>query len=624
MFKSKKIGDQMSRLLADLTPAGVTEKQAYAALMQYYSLLDGVLDSLQKPSHSDPATSTTTTSSSSSRQEEDAEASTGTAATGSKEDKPPKKELPRMGTAILRPFSSKEAPLEEFMVSQEVLNMLIRWMSPKVSKEMRTLALLAADATYFILSKTDQRGLEGKLAQLVPAICEGLGDGDPLLDQVLGAMWNLTNIKAVSELVCSAGHLGRLITLLNVVQGLKQKVRIISAVANISATEECRKILIQEKAVDWLLPTMFSKDAELRMKAGMIIGNIACSKTEGVVEYVKQTGALERLTEYALTQDPRLASSGTWLAVDVVQFVSMCENTALTPVQIFGAHMMVQVIYQVKARRDKFQVHIIGETETRCLTNLAATTTNPAARALAIQGLCHLGSKLPLDVLNPTGHAFTNSTTEPPPSYASLEPGHGGDDAHASAAAAAHIAALTEENARLRKVMADIQSMLAVNIPPTPRSVAAAGGEKAAPMDVFISYRRATGSQLASLLKVHLSLRGFRVFLDVDLLGKGTFDDALLENVEKSINFISLLTEGSLDRCMVDTTNSDWVRKEIALAINKKKNLVPVFLSGFKFPEATDLPEDIRPLLRHNSVEWIHGYQSACVDKIVSFMEKRT
>ena len=35
-------------------------------------------------------------------------------------------------------------------------------------------------------------------------------------------------------------------------------------------------------------------------------------------------------------------------------------------------------------------------------------------------------------------------------------------------------------------------------------------------LDVFISYRRSNGSQLASLLKVYLESRQFSVFLDID------------------------------------------------------------------------------------------------------------
>ena len=35
-------------------------------------------------------------------------------------------------------------------------------------------------------------------------------------------------------------------------------------------------------------------------------------------------------------------------------------------------------------------------------------------------------------------------------------------------------------------------------------------------LDVFISYRRSNGSQLASLIKLILEMRNFSVFLDVD------------------------------------------------------------------------------------------------------------
>jgi hypothetical protein len=48
--------------------------------------------------------------------------------------------------------------------------------------------------------------------------------------------------------------------------------------------------------------------------------------------------------------------------------------------------------------------------------------------------------------------------------------------------------------------------------------------------DVFISYRRESGSQLASLLKVYLEVRGLSTFLDVTSLGGGKFDEALLTN----------------------------------------------------------------------------------------------
>lgn len=79
--------------------------------------------------------------------------------------------------------------------------------------------------------------------------------------------------------------------------------------------------------------------------------------------------------------------------------------------------------------------------------------------------------------------------------------------------------------------------------------------------DVFISYRRSTGSQLASLLKVHLQLRGYRVFLDIERLTAGPFDESLLNSVRSSRNFVFVCTTGTLDRCLGDDERKDWVHK---------------------------------------------------------------
>ena len=61
-------------------------------------------------------------------------------------------------------------------------------------------------------------------------------------------------------------------------------------------------------------------------------------------------------------------------------------------------------------------------------------------------------------------------------------------------------------------------------------------------LDVFISYRRSNGSQLASLLKVHLEIRNISVFLDVDRLPEGKFDNNLLKSIRSARNFILVLT----------------------------------------------------------------------------------
>lgn len=80
-------------------------------------------------------------------------------------------------------------------------------------------------------------------------------------------------------------------------------------------------------------------------------------------------------------------------------------------------------------------------------------------------------------------------------------------------------------------------------------------------LDVFVSYRRSNGSQLASLLKVHLQLRGFTVFIDVERLEAGKFDNNLLQSIKQAKHFLLVLTPRALDRCAEDVEGKDWVHR---------------------------------------------------------------
>ena len=138
--------------------------------------------------------------------------------------------------------------------------------------------------------------------------------------------------------------------------------------------------------------------------------------------------------------------------------------------------------------------------------------------------------------------------------------------------------------------------------------------------DVFLSYRRSSGSQLASLLKVHLQLRGLNVFLDVTGLGGGKFDDALLTTISNSLNMVTVLTPHCLDRCIGDVAGQDWVHRELSHAIDSGVRIVPV-MDNFTWPSDDNLPSAIKRLSSMNGVKWSHEYQEACVDKLVTFLQ---
>uniref|UniRef100_T1J6E6 ADP-ribosyl cyclase/cyclic ADP-ribose hydrolase n=1 Tax=Strigamia maritima TaxID=126957 RepID=T1J6E6_STRMM len=138
-------------------------------------------------------------------------------------------------------------------------------------------------------------------------------------------------------------------------------------------------------------------------------------------------------------------------------------------------------------------------------------------------------------------------------------------------------------------------------------------------LDVFVSYRRSNGSQLASLLKVHLQLRSFSVFIDVERLEAGKFDINLLQSIRQAKHFLLVLTPNALDRCINDTECKDWVHREIVTALDSQCNIIPI-IDNFQWPEPENLPEDMRPVCYFNGVRWIHDYQDACVDKLEGFI----
>uniref|UniRef100_A0AAG5DCK7 ADP-ribosyl cyclase/cyclic ADP-ribose hydrolase n=1 Tax=Anopheles atroparvus TaxID=41427 RepID=A0AAG5DCK7_ANOAO len=138
-------------------------------------------------------------------------------------------------------------------------------------------------------------------------------------------------------------------------------------------------------------------------------------------------------------------------------------------------------------------------------------------------------------------------------------------------------------------------------------------------LDVFVSYRRSNGSQLASLLKVHLELRGFSVFIDVERLEAGKFDNNLLQSIRHAKHFLLVLTPDALDRCVEDVECKDWVHREIVAALNSDCNIIPI-IDNFQWPEPEKLPEDMRGVCHFNGVRWIHDYQDACVDKLERYI----
>jgi len=134
---------------------------------------------------------------------------------------------------------------------------------------------------------------------------------------------------------------------------------------------------------------------------------------------------------------------------------------------------------------------------------------------------------------------------------------------------------------------------------------------------IFICYRREGGSDMARLVRDNLRDRGFDVFMDVEDLKSGQFNEGLLREIESATDVLVILSPGSLDRSFQD---GDWLRWELAHSIACKKNVVPVLMRGFVWP-SQPLPEDLKALPYHQGVEPSHNFFSASIDKLVTLLK---
>jgi hypothetical protein len=78
-----------------------------------------------------------------------------------------------------------------------------------------------------------------------------------------------------------------------------------------------------------------------------------------------------------------------------------------------------------------------------------------------------------------------------------------------------------------------------------------------------------------------------------------------------------ILTPGSLERC---ATKEDWLRLEILQAIKSQCNIIPVYNSGYVFPEKETIPNELKDIPRYQSIEYFNQYHNAAIDKLVSFL----
>lgn len=133
---------------------------------------------------------------------------------------------------------------------------------------------------------------------------------------------------------------------------------------------------------------------------------------------------------------------------------------------------------------------------------------------------------------------------------------------------------------------------------------------------IFISYRRAGASELAQLLYTRLTSDGYRVFYDIESLRSGKFNKQLYDRIDECSDILVLLPKDGLKP---RDTEEDWVIMEIAHALSKGKNVIPVMMRGFEWPE--QLPDEIAELKYCQGIAANMDYFDAAYEKMKGLLE---
>ncbi len=125
--------------------------------------------------------------------------------------------------------------------------------------------------------------------------------------------------------------------------------------------------------------------------------------------------------------------------------------------------------------------------------------------------------------------------------------------------------------------------------------------------DVFISYRRSDGYEIAENLYNFLTNKGLRVFWDKKKMIDGHyFDTQIKTNLCRTPNVVLIATKDVFSF----RPDKDWVRSEIAIALEEyekateERTITVIQTNDCVFPEEKDLPEKIKNITKENRISY--------------------
>ncbi|MGE3289135.1 MAG: toll/interleukin-1 receptor domain-containing protein [Pseudonocardia sp.] len=148
---------------------------------------------------------------------------------------------------------------------------------------------------------------------------------------------------------------------------------------------------------------------------------------------------------------------------------------------------------------------------------------------------------------------------------------------------------------------------------------------------VFVSYRREEARHLAGRLgdRLRQGSPPMRVFLDVDAIAPGDdFERAISGEVDASDILLAVIgptwaqARGPHGVRRLDDPH-DYVVVEIATALRRGKDVIPVLIDGADMPRDDELPAALRPLAHRQAIRVDHDTFASDVSALRAALEKR-
>lgn len=149
--------------------------------------------------------------------------------------------------------------------------------------------------------------------------------------------------------------------------------------------------------------------------------------------------------------------------------------------------------------------------------------------------------------------------------------------------------------------------------------------------NIFINYRvhdtAGETGRLVDRLKQHFYPD--QIFMDIDKIEPGLdFTKAIAKSLESCDIMLAVIGPNWLGKKEgSDTTRikekNDWVKTEIATALERDIRVIPVLVDGGELPAAAELPEDLQPLLLRQTYEISNKRWDYDTGELIKFLKRQ-